>query len=188
MFSKLVCFLLVVCFLIGCGGSSPALSSLNLFAIDVSESSKDQFEDFAGSIRNEMMNLREDDEVYLYRFDSKPAEFFSGHPPHSLEEATKTVLKVREHSSNTEGTNLYLLLSAFEGAISRSSSPFKVMIYSDCGVEKMSANEISKAKEIVGRWSGDSRFLGIEYVGIRDGWREKIREILPLPSSQLSLR
>lgn len=151
VFSKLVYVLLIVCCLIGCGASPSASTTINLIAIDVSESSKDQFDEFAGAIRNEMMSMRSEDEVFLFRFDSKPAEFFSGHPPHSLEEATKTVLKVREHSSNTEGTNLYLLLNSFEGAIARSSSPFKVMIFSDCGVEKMSGDEIVKAKEIVAR-------------------------------------
>ncbi len=188
VFSRLVCSFLAASFLVGCGASPSSLTTLNLIAIDVSESSKDQFEVFAGSIRNDMMSLRSDDEVFLFRFDSKPAEFFSGHPPESLEEATKTVLKVREHSSETEGTNLYLLLNAFEGTIERSNSPYKIMIYSDCGVEKMSADEIAMAKEIVARWSVDGRFLGMEFVGIRDGWREKIREILLLPSSQLNIR
>lgn len=173
-------------------GCSGAVAQTDLpaiyFALDVSESSKDFYERFAGELSDRLLRTPRGSTTAVFRFDSAPAEIHSGAPPETLEEAAHIIKKTEAHSTETDGTNLAKLFDEIDKTQKRVGKRFSLVIFTDCGIEKMTGAEKVRARELVNGWEADGSLISIQLVGIRDGWREPIREILQLPDAQLEIR
>ncbi|MCB0825682.1 MAG: hypothetical protein KDC26_05795 [Armatimonadetes bacterium] len=184
----LILSLVLGCSLIGCTQPPLADDTAHFFALDTSESAKEIHADLGSDMRYELMQVPANGQVVVFRFDSSPAEVHAGSPPSSEEETVHLIKRMMEHSSNTNGTNLARLLKVMDESQKRIGKPFAISIYSDCGIENMTQEEIASAQEIVKRWESDSKFQGMTLYGIRDGWREKFRQIIPLKDDLFQIK
>lgn len=183
MFSKaghILAVLLLGLVVSACDKTEP-FRGTNIAAIDTSESSREQIGFYQTAVRETGMNADLESQFIVFRFDSSPAEIHSGQPPQSMEKATEIVNKVLEHQSRTPGTNLAKLFAAIDKRVKGLPQPIRVTVYTDCGIENMSAEDKGKVTAIVQRWHDDSLVESLTFSGLRDDYKLQIREIIAQP-------
>lgn len=157
-------------------------------AVDTSESARPMHKQFFNQISEELSSLPMSAHVEVFRFDSRPAEVYSGQPTDTKEEATMMLKRVLEHHTETEGTNLAKLLNEIDNRIKNNGDNRAVEVYTDCGIEKMTAAEKDQVRTLTKRWSDDPSFVKLSLIGVRDGFREELRKMLDLDESKLEIK
>lgn len=150
-------------------------------ALDTSASAQIMHKQFGKIQQNHLMTIPMDATLRLFRFDSSPAEVSSGQPPARETDAAKLLKSVFAHRSKEDGTNMALLIELLDKHVDEVRPPVEITIYTDAGIENMTAMEKAAVRAVTGRWATDDRVLGVRVVGLRDGWREPVRELLRLP-------
>lgn len=171
--------------LLGCGGGDAAPKGSVVVAIDTSDSAIGKKGAFYKATLDGLMSLPMEDETVVYRFDAKPAEIHSGPPPESNEEAAKILKRAVEYRTEQKGTNLAKLILLIDQRIDQLKAPIEVRIYTDCGIELMTIAEKQSVERITTRWSKDERLHRLDFIGVRDGFREPLRNMVKLPPEKL---
>lgn len=159
----------------------------HLVAVDTSESAGIMHDAFGGRVRDELAGLPLEVELRLFRFDSSPAEVASGPPPDRDSEAAKLLKQVMAHRSATKGTNMAKLVALLDRHLAEVATPAKITIYTDCGVELVTPQERKAVQETTRQWSTDPRVASVRIVGLRDGYREEIRDLFQLSPDKFQL-
>lgn len=171
----------------GCS-SAPEPKYVTLMAIDTSGSASAKHKQMFKRATEIIQSAPGDQVLYLYRFDSKPAEVFSETPPSGLEQIAELLNELLKHKSNTEGTNLAALLVSMNSRISQlGETPFEIVILTDCGTERMDKHDEDNAKRIALTWSKRDALRRVAFYGVADGHRERIRALLEQLGSKLDM-
>lgn len=165
------------------GGGNVEISAdaIQLIAVDTSSSAKPKHRRFFDETVRIFQRAPSKKAIYLYRFDSKPAEVFAEPPPGNREKVAQLLNDVLKHRSNFDGTNLTSLLVLVNKQISALDGPVQITIMTDCGVEKMSQRDDEQAIRITSKWAEGSQVQKITVMGVADGHREKLRELIRFP-------
>ncbi|HMS55663.1 MAG TPA: hypothetical protein PKA27_09715 [Fimbriimonadaceae bacterium] len=168
------------------GGRNVEVSAeaIQLVAVDTSSSALPKHRRFFEETVRIFQRAPSKRPVYLYRFDSKPAEVFAEPPPGNRERVAQLLNEVLEHRSNFDGTNLTALLVLINKQVAALDGPVQVTIMTDCGVEKMSNRDDDQAKRITAKWAEGSQVQKLTLLGVADGHREKLRELIQLPQGK----
>lgn len=158
-----------------------------LIALDTSESAREFHKGFFASITDRLLTLPTETHVEVYRFDSSPAEVYSGPPANTREEAALLIKRVLEYQSGTEGTNLARLCTLLDSRLASLDQSAEIEIYTDCGIELMSNEDRELVKEVTTKWAENQKVKTVRIIGLRDGFREDIRELVALNEDKLSL-
>lgn len=163
--------------------ASPPASSkhkANYFiAFDTSESARPKLPEFLKDARNFLTSVDSDTKAILFRFDSKPAEFYSGSAFTGPEDAAKVLKPLLEHISTEKGTNLFKLLIRIDSLLPTLGPNVHVVVYTDAGTELMSNDDIRGCKDIAKKWEGSNQVKKVRFIGVRSGYREEIRRCMP---------
>lgn len=125
---------------------------------------------------------------YLYRFDARPAEVFSEPPPSGQEHIAELLNSVMKHRTDVEGTNLAELLVIMNKRVaSLGDRSVKVVIFTDCGTERMDTLAVESAKRIAETWSRQHSIHSVTFYGVADGHRETIRSLLEALGGKLEI-
>lgn len=155
-------------------------------AIDTSGSAKEQNKEVFGRATDLVLEAPEGKPVYIYRFDSAPAEVFSEEPPATREDIAKVLNKLMDRSSTTTGTNLYLLFERMEKTLERSSREVRIVVFTDCGFEEMKDKDIEGVKKITKAWNSSDRIESLTFIGVKPGFREQLRDMVEMSDDKLS--
>jgi len=126
-------------------------------------------------------------DLTLFRFDSNPAEIYSGKMMPNEEEASVFLAKYVKYSAGTEGTNLLKLLSLIDKQIKRTNHPTDIIILTDCGFENMPNKELEETKLVVKSWTSNPNVRSIVAKGVADGNREKLRALFEAAADRFSI-
>jgi hypothetical protein len=158
-----------------------------LVAVDTSESAAVTQSEFGGKIRDSLAALPMSSELRMFRFDSSPAEVYSGPPPERENQAAMLLKSVFQHKSQTPGTNMSKLVRLFDKHLNEVTSPVEVWICTDAGTELTTPAERAEIRSTTSRWAHDVRVAKVRVIGLRDGQRETIRDFFQLPPEKLTL-
>jgi hypothetical protein len=161
----------------GPGDARPQVGT-TFVAIDTSDSAAGQKGTFYQATLDGLMALPLDSTTVVYRFDAKPAEIHSGSPPHSTEDAAKLLKRAVDHRTDQRGTNLAKLILLISQRIDESPTPAEIIIYTDCGTELMTEAEKQSVQRMTGKWAADARVRKLTFLGVRDGYREQLRDMI----------
>lgn len=167
------------------GNGLPESKHIVVLAIDTSGSASKIKESLCKRASQDFFATRDNDEVVIYRFDNEPAEIYSGDPPGSEEQAAAKLKSLLPFSQKGEGTNLLKLVEKIDELYRSEKLPMKIFIYTDCGFEEMSNLELDKCKEITSAWGTNHNDIEVDFVGVTDGFREKLRKLVALPRSRI---
>lgn len=197
MASKLLFSLVVGALCLGTGCSSSGSPTgrqaadsadlTTLMAFDTSGSAVEYHAKMFKRASQEIQNLPENKYLYLYRFDSAPAEVFSEPPPAGMEDISKLLNGLLKHRSATDGTNIAKLIVAMDKRLAELTEKVNVVIFTDCGTEAMSTLDCEYAKRITERWGKKELVKSVKIVGVADGHREKLRELILVGPGVLSI-
>ncbi len=123
----------------------------------------------------------------LFRFDSNPAEIYSGTVMPNEEEASVFLAKYVKYSAGTEGTNLLKLLNLIDKQVKRTARPTEIVILTDCGFENMPNKELEETKLLVKTWTDNPKIKSIVVKGVADGNREKLRALFDAAADKFSI-
>ena len=121
----------------------------------------------------------------LGRFDTDPAEIYSGETPASEEDAAKILKKVLPVSQSKPGTNLLKLVRQLDELGKVDALPLIAFVYTDCGFEEMTNQELDECKELTASWAKASKQVEFRFIGVEDGYREKLRKLIAIPREQV---
>lgn len=188
MVEKALCsFLALLC--IGCGGSSrDGGKLLTLLAIDTSGSARAYHKEMFQRATEIIQQIPEGQDLYLYRFDSSPAEVLSEPPPAGTAEIAELLNRLLMHESATNGTNLAKLFVEMDQRIAGFDSPVQVIIMTDCGIEEMSPTECEQASRIASKWDSRGSVSAVEFIGVQPDWRSKVRSMVPMSPGKVKFR
>ena len=177
--------------LVGCAKDGPAAvkgsPSLELLAVDTSGSAVAEHPRFFGEAAQAIMDMPEASRLYVYRFDAAPAEVHSGEPPATQEDASDMLNKALSHRTATKGTNLAKLFRLMDRQIESHQGPVWVLVFTDAGTELMSSSERMEVRTITKRWAGSDRLQAVEFVGVVDGQREALRDMVAISGDRLKI-
>jgi hypothetical protein len=134
-----------------------------------------------------IQDLPDGQPLYLYRFDSSPAEVYSQVPPGALDEIAAELNSVLKHRSATKGTNLAKLFSAMDERIKALAVPVKIVVFTDCGTEEMRPGEVEQVKQITREWEEGGQVTDVQMVGVADSYREPLRQMILLDPKRLEI-
>lgn len=162
--------------------SPPASSEHNasyFIAFDTSESARPKLPKFLKDAGNFLTSVDPDTKVILFRFDSKPAEFYSGTAFAGPEDAARVLKPLLEHTSIEKGTNLSKLLIKIDSLLPNLGPNVHVIVYTDAGTELMSNDDIRGCKDVAKKWGDSNQVKKVKFIGVRPGYREEIRRCMP---------
>ncbi|MCW5938583.1 MAG: hypothetical protein KF884_06460 [Fimbriimonadaceae bacterium] len=168
-------------------GNASNLVKTYLVAVDTSESAAVTQSEFGGKIRDSLAALPMSCELRMFRFDSSPAEVYSGRPPERENEAAMMLKSVFQHKSQTPGTNMGKLVRLLDKHLNEVPTPVEVWICTDAGTEMTTTAERAEIRATTARWSHDVRVAKVRVIGLRDGERETIRDLFRLSPEKLNL-
>lgn len=179
--------LIVAVVLAGCAPEQGTGSDTVVIALDTSDSAVGQHRGFFAAATDDLMSFPAHATLIVYRFDAAPAEAHTGDMPESMEEAAALVKRVVSHRTNTKGTNLRKLLDQIDQRLPELEPSTTIRIYTDCGTELMTDADRKQVESITARWDGDTRLAKLEFIGVRDGHREELREMIKLGPKKFSI-
>lgn len=171
--------LLALLLLLGCGPRTAEDSRKPLtyvVAIDTSQSSLEHIGQLFPRAVNFIGDLPRGHRLVIYRFDSAPVEVFDGKSGLGADEAGHLIKSKLGTVSQTPGTNLGKLLASIDRLVSLDEESVEIHVYTDCGTEKMTANDDKLVSEMIAKWTeaGDVSF---HFHGVEDGHRERLRDL-----------
>lgn len=180
-------------FAFGCSSNPDSSSntisrSSLLVAVDTSGSAKAYKKNYFKDLNNFLIDLPPQERVVIFRFDAAPAEVHDGPPPETLEKSSQLLIKTLDYSTETRGTNMKQLVSAFDTRLSRGTNNYDIRIYTDCGVEDMTAEQKRESKELVEKWVKSGRLNSITLFGVQHGRREDLRAIFDVDGVNLEFQ
>lgn len=120
--------------LTGCvGKSEPSNEPTMIMAIDTSGSAAKDHGAIFAKCSDMIQAMPEGKSLFLYRFDSSPAEVYSQEPPTGSDDIAEILNKVLEHKSATKGTDLAKLFVLVDKRIQDLNVPVQVAVFTDCG-------------------------------------------------------
>jgi hypothetical protein len=149
-------------------------------ALDTSGSAAAKHEEFFGRAKQLISKLPENDVLYLYRFDSSPAEVYSQPKPESEDDISALLKECLTHTSNTPGTNLAKLFQRWDRLREKTKGPVQMFVFTDCGTEEMTRQEQDTVRGLVKQWDQDERVVGLHFVGVSGGNREEIQNMVEM--------
>lgn len=169
------------------GQVGEAEASQNLcIALDTSGSAEASRVTYLKAMRSLVVDNRYAN-LTLFRFDSNPAEIYSGKVMPNEEEASVFLAKYVKYSAGTEGTNLLKLLNLIDKQVKRTDRPTEIVILTDCGFENMPNKELEETKVLVKTWTSNPRIKSIMAKGVADGNREKLRALFDAAADKFSI-
>jgi hypothetical protein len=177
----------------GCGTGSNSASgtesnsqkSLLYVALDTSNSVGSEKGPLFRQASTAMIESAESVYITLYRFDAEPAECWTGANVESEEDAAGILTKAYQYKSTTIGTNLRKLLDSISARLKEQPLPAEVLIFTDCGFEEMQNDDLDACKLITKQWAERSPQVTVKLIGVKDGYREKLRALFQMPPAQL---
>lgn len=190
MEKKISLSFLLATFVVGCTGHAVEGEPPGplLMALDTSGSARESHGKFFPMAREAIESLPGKATLFLYRFDASPAEVYSNFPPGSSEEIGEMLNDSLKHRSSTDGTNLAKLFVQFDARIAELGRPVSILVFTDCGTEKMTRFEEEQVQRITKRWGERQLVDSLRFVGVQAGHREKLRTIVKLPIDKLQFR
>jgi hypothetical protein len=173
--------------LAGCRLAAPSAEPITMMALDTSGSAIASHEAMFKRAAEMIQELPDGQPLYLYRFDSSPAEVYSQTPPGAFDEISTELNTVLKHRSATKGTNLAKLFAAMNQRIATLGVPVKIVVFTDCGTEEMGPNEIRQTKQITSDWERDSMVTSVQLIGVGDSYREQLRKMIMLDPKKLEI-
>ncbi|QYK56542.1 MAG: VWA domain-containing protein [Fimbriimonadaceae bacterium] len=170
--------LLVAAMALALGCEPPPLKGTEIVAIDTSGSAR-EFEARTFAKAQALLAGSNARQVIVYRFDSKPAEIYNSGPFSDEAEAGKFLKRNLTGDSATKGTNLARLFELIDRDLAAAAKPVRVTVFTDCGVEMMTAEDGKACRELSEKWSG--QVADLRFVGVRVGHREKLRSLVKCP-------
>jgi hypothetical protein len=163
-------------------GSSP---SRIVLAIDTSGSAEKKRNELYKRASEDFFMTKDSDKIVVFRFDTDPAEIYSGETPASEEDAAKILKKVLPVSQSKPGTNLLKLVRQLDELGKVDALPLIAFVYTDCGFEEMTNQELDECKELTANWAKASKQVEFRFIGVEDGYREKLRKLIAIPREQV---
>jgi hypothetical protein len=187
--SRLLAVGFIIC---GCGrnelqevsSQTQASQITHIFAIDTSGSAASIKETVFKKAASAFYGVNPSSTVYLYRFDNFPAEVYAGQPPSTEEEGYNKINKVLSFTQGNEGTNLLALVEQIDKHFERGENKIVLTIYTDCGYEKMTNEQLDLCKEKTQLWK-KQKDISVVFSGVADGHREKLRKLIGLNPDRL---
>jgi len=181
--------LLLALVLMGCGkspdASSTAATGVHILAIDTSGSASAVKGQVFKQAASDFYGVPDKCTAYIYRFDNEPAEVYSGFSPSTEEEGFQKINTVLQHTETKPGTNLLKLVKQVNMHFSRGENKIFLNIYTDCGFEEMTNQELDECKSLTSEW-GASKDITVKFLGVQPGFREKLRKLINVSSSRLA--
>jgi hypothetical protein len=173
----------------GCGkspdASSTAATGVHILAIDTSGSASAVKGQVFKQAASDFYGVPDKCTAYIYRFDNEPAEVYSGFSPSTEEEGFQKINTVLQHTETKPGTNLLKLVKQVNMHFSRGENKIFLNIYTDCGFEEMTNQELDECKSLTSEW-GASKDITVKFLGVQPGFREKLRKLINVSSSRLA--
>jgi hypothetical protein len=135
-----------------------------------------------------IIQVPEGESLYLYRFDSTPAEVMSEPPPLNREGIAQILNETLEHRSATDGTNMAKLLSRMDRRLREVSKPAYIAVFTDCGTEMMSTADVKAVEELTSKWAQDDLVTKVVFYGVEAGQREKLQDMIKMPGKVEMIR
>jgi hypothetical protein len=157
-------------------------------AMDTSGSAAASHKAMFSHATSEIQSLPEQKDLYIFRFDSSPAEVFSEPPPARTEEITDVLNRLLKHRSGTEGTNIASLFVRMDKRIAQLDEPVRIIVYTDCGTERMTKRDEEQCQRITKRWDDEGRVESLTLIGVEGGYREKLIDIIQMSGSKFKFR
>lgn len=152
-----------------------------VIALDTSGSAADARGRFFRRAREIIMRAPADALVELYRFDSDPAEFYSGPPHQTDEEASMELKRGLDRRSRVDGTNMLKLFQRIDRRLPDYTGRVSIWVFTDCGIEKMTQKDLAEMARLTALWAARGTVEKIRLVGVEPGHREKLRDNIRFP-------
>jgi hypothetical protein len=171
----------------GCTGSeSSSVAEHVVIMVDRSASADDKLEAFRARVGQLALEPGDTSRLTVYAFDQKVQELYDNAGGLGEEQVGRITKRLTTYESFADRTDLRAALTRCEARLKGSSAelPKTVWLLTDCGVERMTDEDIREARAKAKAIAKLPQFKQIRVVGLDDGQREPIRRIFDLPEDQ----